>query len=143
MASKQRARTVLLAKNRLHPIMAGSRAQGQCSVAVWLTSSAMSICSTTNRLRPSSLVQSLPMRRTVLTFLHFWCHVLSNNFVPTTRSWGWPHPGLREGGNAFSFCLFKCLCTRASVCVHHVRLSACTRNKRAHTCMNPQWHLRN
>ena len=64
------SRTILRAVNRSHPIMAGSRARGRCSVAVWLTSSAVSICIATDQLRSSPLVQSLPMRRTLLTFLN-------------------------------------------------------------------------
>jgi len=45
------SRTILRAVNRSHPIMAGSRARGRCSVAVWLTSSAVSICIGCARLR--------------------------------------------------------------------------------------------
>ena len=63
------SRTVLRAVNISHPIMAGSRARGRRSVTVWLTSSAVSICIATDRLRSSPLVQSLPMSRTLLAFL--------------------------------------------------------------------------
>jgi len=65
------SRTVLCAANRSHPIMAGSRARGRRSVAIWLTRSAVSICIATDRLHSSPLVQSLPMRRTLHTFNHF------------------------------------------------------------------------
>jgi len=60
----QGSRTVLRAANWSHSIMAGRRARGQRSVAVWLTSSAVSRRVATNRLRLSPLVQSLPIRRT-------------------------------------------------------------------------------
>ena len=56
--------------NLFTAIMAGSRARGRRSVAVWLTSSAVSVWITTNRLRSSPLEQSLPMRRTLQTFRH-------------------------------------------------------------------------
>jgi len=61
---KQGSQTVLRAANRSHPIMAGRRARGQRSVAVWLTSSAVSMRVASNRLHSSPLVQSLPIRRT-------------------------------------------------------------------------------
>jgi len=65
------SRTVLRAANRLHPIMAGTKAQGRHSVAVGLTSSAVSNCLASDRLHSSPLVQSLPMRRTIQIFHHF------------------------------------------------------------------------
>ena len=58
------SRTVLRAANRSHTIMAGSKARGRRGVAVWLTSSAVSIYIATDRLHSSPLVQSLSMRRT-------------------------------------------------------------------------------
>jgi len=64
VASKKRSRTVLRAANRSNPTMAGSRARGQRSV--YITSSAVLICITTDRLCSSPLVQSLPMRRTAM-----------------------------------------------------------------------------
>jgi len=105
VASKQGSRTVLRAANRSHPMMAGSRAQGRRSVAVWLTSSAVSIHIATDRLRSSPLVQLLPIRQTVLTFLHFVVVSLSvttwratlftttengNMAVLVTVLWGFP-----------------------------------------------------
>jgi len=65
------SRTVLRAANRSHPIMAGSRAREQCRVAVWLTSSAVSMCIAIDRQYSSPLVTSLPMRRTLQTLHHF------------------------------------------------------------------------
>jgi len=53
------------------PVAAGTKAQGQRSVAVWLTSSAVSMYLASDWLHSSPLVQSLPMCRTLQTFHHF------------------------------------------------------------------------
>jgi len=50
------------------PVVAGTKAQGRRSVAVWLTSSAVSMYLASDRLHSSPLVQSLPMHRTLQTF---------------------------------------------------------------------------
>jgi len=68
------------------PVVAGNKVQGWCSVAIWLTCSALLMYLASDRLHSSPLVKSLPMRRTLQTFHH--CGTRVCYFVFLIRYWG-------------------------------------------------------